>query len=62
MLAPTRNELHLMIAVGHLGSLDECIERARAERAALLDSVRVVSKILKVIGEIRGEPVCVKVR
>ena len=36
-----------MLAVGHLGSLDECIERARAERAALLDSVRVVSsKIL----------------
>jgi hypothetical protein len=64
MLAPTRNEWHLMLAVGHLGSLDECIKRARAERAALLDSVRVVSKILKAIGEIwiRGEPVCVKVR
>ena len=56
--------LGLMLAVGHLGSLDECIKRARAERAALLDSVRVVSKILKAIGEIwiRGEPVCVKVR
>ena len=30
-----------MLAVGRLGSLDECIERDRAERAALLDSARV---------------------
>ena len=61
-LAPTRNAWSFVPVAGRLGLLDECFERAQAGRTALLDPVRVVSNIVKAVGEIRGEPVCVKVR
>ena len=61
-LAPTRNAWSFVPVAGRLGLLDECFERAQAGRTALLDPVRVVSNIVKAVGEIRGEPVCIKVR
>ena len=61
-LAPTRNAWSFVPVAGRLDSLDECSERAQEGRTALLDSVCVVSNIVKAVGEIRGEQVCVKVR